>query len=46
MSYYEMLDICSSHNGLDPMQVMKDYPKINFDDMTIKKFKKFLQQNY
>ena len=46
MSYYEMLDICSSHDGLDPMQVMEDYPKINFDDMTINKFKEFLQHNY
>ena len=46
MGYYEMLDICSNHNGLDPMQVMEDYPEIDFGAMTIKKFEKFLQKNY
>ena len=46
-----MLDICSRHRrgtyrGLDPMQVMEDYPKINFDNMTEHLFKLFLQENY
>ena len=49
--YYAMLDICSRHRrgtyrGLDPMQVIEDHPKINFDDMTEVQFKQFLKKNY
>ena len=51
LTYYAMLDICSRHRrgtyrGLDPMQVMEDYPKINFDNMTEHLFKLFLQEHY
>ena len=45
--YYAMLDICVDHNGIkDPEQVMEDYPKINFDNMTEVQFKQFLKENY
>jgi len=49
--YYAMLDICSRHRrgtyrGLDPMQVIEDHPKINFDNMTEVQFKQFLKKNY
>ena len=46
LSYYAMLDICVAHNRLDPEQVMEDYPKINFDNMTEIQFKEFLKENY
>ena len=44
--YYAMLDICVDHNGIDPEQVIEDYPKINFDNMTEVQFKQFLKENY
>ena len=44
--YYAMLDICVEHNGIDPEQVIKDHPKVNFDNMTEIQFKRFLEDHY